>query len=237
MDFLVLFVLFVLFFISNVLIISYSHQLESVSIEKWGHRFRKYSHLVGGFVMLLFAVLSTIQLSWICFSIFVCFVIHEYFYVKQHIFSIYTTTLIFIGRLDRRYDPESSSPKPFYPTLWLLAGIAIIGLFGKFVAIAAILTFALGDGFSTIVGKRIGKHKLPYNKTKSIEGSIVFFLASFLGVFGIYILAGYWHWLPALVSALVGSVIESAIPSNFWLDDNFAVPVGVGVVLYFTKIL
>ncbi|HUX98085.1 MAG TPA: hypothetical protein VMV49_00905 [Candidatus Deferrimicrobium sp.] len=188
--------------------------------------------------MLLFCAISAIQLSWICFSIFLAFLIHEYFYVKKQIYSVFTKTLIFIGRLDRKQDTAAPpTAKPFYPTLWLVAGIAIIGLFGQMIAIAAIITFAFGDSFSTIIGERIGKHKLFYNKTKSVEGTIAFFIFTFLLILGFYFLGGYFYWLPALISALTGSLIESFIPSNYWLDDNFAVPVGVGLVLYLTRVV
>ena len=188
-------------------------------------------------MLIFFCVLSATQLSWICFSFLVAFLVHEYFYVRKNIYSIYTTSLIFIGRLDRRHAPESPmKPKVFYPSLWLLGAISIIGLFGQNVAIAALITFALGDSLSTIFGERIGKHKLPYNKTKSLEGTLIFFIITFVTIFSAFLLVGYFYWIPALVSALVGSISESVIPTNYWLDDNFVVPVGVGVVLYLTRV-
>ncbi|NVM56038.1 MAG: hypothetical protein HWN66_20235 [Candidatus Helarchaeota archaeon] len=237
MDLLGLIILFSLFFGVTVIIIGYSDRLERVYIEKWGQTFRKYSHLVGGFILIFFGILSVIQLSWICLSLFISFLIHEYFYVKKNISGIYTKTLIFVGRLDRRYNPESpGEPRPFYSSLWLLAAISLIGLFGQNVAIAAIITFALGDTLSTLVGERIGKHKLPYNKTKSVEGTLVFFGITFLGVFFAFIWSGHLYWLPALISASVGCISESLIPTNYWLDDNFVVPVSVGVVLYLTRV-
>lgn len=237
MNSLVFIILFTMFFIATVIVIIYSDRLETVSIEKWGKTFRKYSHLGGGLVMIFFCALSSIQLSWICFSIFICFLIHEYFFVIRNTASIYTKALIFIGRMDRKPNSDSSEkPKPFYPTLWVLAGISIIGLFGQSIALSAIIAFALGDSLSAIFGEQFGRHKLPYNKTKSFEGSLAFFIATFIGVFCVYFTIGIAAWIPALLSAGIGAVIESIIPTGFWLDDNFVVPVGVGLVLYFTQI-
>ncbi|MHA1266307.1 MAG: diacylglycerol/polyprenol kinase family protein [Candidatus Helarchaeota archaeon] len=233
----VLIILFTLFFVTTLIIELYSGYLTDVSIEKWGATFRKYSHLSGGIIMLFFVITSAVQLSWICLSILVAFLLHEFFYVKKQIFSIYTLSLIFIGRLDRKNASNSSpTPKPFYPTMWLLGSIAIMGLFGRDVTLAAIINFAFGDFLSTIIGERFGRHKLPYNKSKSLEGSLAFFGITFIGVF----LAFYWssfnYLLIAFISASVGTLIESAIPTNYWLDDNFAVPIGVGFVLYFSNL-
>lgn len=230
--------LFTLFFICTGIVIFYSDRLETVSIEKWGKIFRKYSHLVGGIVMIFFSIISPIQLSWICFSLFVSFSIHEYFYVRRNTSGIYTRTLIMIGRMDRKPNSEiSTRPKPFLPTLWILAAISIIGLFGEDITLSALIAFALGDSLSAILGEKFGRHKLFYNKTKSLEGSITFFVVTFIGVYCVFYLAGNIAWIPALIAASVGTLIESLIPTSYWLDDNFVVPVGVGVILYFTRML
>jgi dolichol kinase len=230
--------LFTMFFICTGVIIIYSDRLETVSIEKWGKFFRKYSHLAGGVVMIFFCIISPIQLSWICFSLFVAFAIHEYFYVRRNTSGIYTRTLIFIGRMDRKPNSETSAkPKPFLPTLWILAAISIIGLFGKNIALSALIAFALGDSLSAILGERFGRHKLIYNRTKSFEGSLIFFVVTFIGVYCVYYLVGSTAWIPALIAASVGTFVESLIPTSYWLDDNFVVPVGVGLILYFSQML
>ena len=139
--------------------------------------------------------------------------------------------------MDRKTNSEpSEKPTPFYPTLWVLAGISIIGFLGQNIALSAIIAFALGDSLSAIIGERFGRRKLPYNRTKSFLGSFAFFGATFLGVFCVYFPTATLAWVPALIAAGVGAIIESVIPTNFWLDDNFVVPVGVGLVLYFTQI-
>ncbi|MHA1357392.1 MAG: diacylglycerol/polyprenol kinase family protein [Candidatus Helarchaeota archaeon] len=227
----------ILFFLLTTIIFIFSDRLERVQVEKWGKKFRKFSHLIGGIVMIIFCIYSQIILSWISFSFFLLFLLHEIFYVIFKVPSVYTKTLIFIGRLERNRNSNPAAPKLFYPTLLVLGSIAIIGLFGKMIAIATVITFAFGDSLSALVGERIGTHKLPYNKTKSVEGSLVFFTASFVGVFLAYIVAGMVAWPAALISGVVGAGIESVIPTSFWLDDNAPVPVGVGLALYVASII
>ncbi|KAG8633808.1 hypothetical protein MANES_18G141200v8 [Manihot esculenta] len=48
------------------------------------------------------------------------------------------------------------------------------------IAIAAICNLCAGDGFADIVGRRFGSWKIPYNRDKSIAGSISMALAGFL---------------------------------------------------------
>jgi dolichol kinase len=227
----------IIFFLLTAIIIGFSDRLETVQVEKWGNKFRKFSHLFGGVVLITFCLYDVRVLSWFSLSFFILFLLHEIFYVKFKITGIYTKTLIFIGRLERNQNSHPDDPKLFYPTLLVLGAVAIIGLFGQMIAIATVITFAFGDSFSAIVGERLGKHKLPYNKTKSIEGTLAFFAASFLGVFIAYVVAGMVAWPFALISGVIGAGIESVIPTSFWLDDNAAVPVGVGVALYVASII
>ena len=49
------------------------------------------------------------------------------------------------------------------------------------VASAAIIILALGDSFSTLVGRRFGRHKIFYSSEKSIEGTIGGFVPAFVG--------------------------------------------------------
>lgn len=77
---------------------------------------------------------------------------------------------------------------------------------------AVIFVMAVGDSFSTLFGK-YGKHKLPYNKNKSFEGSAAFLLSSLPA----WIFVG-----PQIVPlALAGAVIESL---EIGIDDNLTIP-------------
>lgn len=78
---------------------------------------------------------------------------------------------------------------------------------------AAIFILAIGDGFSTIIG-RMGKIRLPHNRKKTLEGSVAFLLSS---------LPAYYFVGPVIVPvALLATVIES-ISSP--IDDNLTVPI------------
>ena len=82
---------------------------------------------------------------------------------------------------------------------------------------ACILILAIGDGVSTLVGKK-GRRKLPYNRSKTLEGTLAFFIGSlpsvlFIGITGVPL-------------AAIAAVVESL---DFRIDDNLTVPIACTV--------
>ncbi len=89
---------------------------------------------------------------------------------------------------------------------------------------AAIAIFALGDSAAAIFGRIVGRNTLPFNKGKTLEGSIIGFFSGFLGA------TLFVNPLNALVSAAVAMFVES-LPLP--LSDNLTVPLTAGAVLTF----
>ena len=119
---------------------------------------------------------------------------------------------------------RGGSPLPGYGSAWYAIGVLAAALFIKDVnqLSAAICLIALGDGFATIAGKG-GKFRLPYNKGKTLEGTLAFFLASLSS----------WIFIGplALPLAALGAIVESLpIP----IDDNLTIP--AIAILFFTFI-
>ena len=104
---------------------------------------------------------------------------------------------------------------------FLIGCLLAVGLYPAEVAAAAVLALATGDGLSTIIGRRYGRHKLPYNPSKSIEGTLAGFLAAWFSASLI---------LPpptAFFGALTVAIVE---PLDF-LNDNILVPLVGGFVM------
>jgi dolichol kinase len=98
-------------------------------------------------------------------------------------------------------------------------------LFGSDISVAsaAIIILALGDSFSTLVGKRYGRHKIFYSPLKSIEGTIGGFVPAFIGA-AIFVPAPV-----ALVGAFVGMAVETL---SIKIDDNIIIPVAAGLFMF-----
>lgn len=87
---------------------------------------------------------------------------------------------------------------------------------------AAILIFALGDSTASFFGKMFGRRTLPFNKVKTLEGSIIGFVFAFSAA------TVYVNPLIAVAGAAVAMLIESLpLPIN----DNLVLPLVTGALL------
>lgn len=84
----------------------------------------------------------------------------------------------------------------------------------------AIYILAFADGLSSLVGKTIGRIRLPFTQGKSLEGSITCFISSFLPAYLISGRAG-----ASLIIASISTLVEAA-PTKDW--DNILLPLAAG---------
>ncbi|KAK5846966.1 hypothetical protein PVK06_003267 [Gossypium arboreum] len=103
------------------------------------------------------------------------------------------------------------------------------------IGIAALCNLCAGDGLADVVGRRLGRKKLPYNRNKSVAGSVAMATAGFLSSVGNicnrymyyfsyfgYIQEGWGMILRFLVVSLASALVES-LPISTELDDNLTV--------------
>lgn len=86
------------------------------------------------------------------------------------------------------------------------------------IGIIALMLMCGGDGLADILGRRVVSSRLPWNKGKSVVGSLGMFIGGWLLavlVIGIYVLLGILpgpfgnYMLPITVIALLGMLVES----------------------------
>lgn len=127
----------------------------------------------------------------------------------------------FLRKLERKRVREKVPGKG---TLLASIGIFIPSIFfNKDIVIGSIFVLAIGDSVSNIVGREYGKTKIPYNKTKSLEGTLIGFLSSTVFV------SLYFPLYLAISASATGMLIESL---NQKIDDNLFIPIASAIVLY-----
>lgn len=110
--------------------------------------------------------------------------------------------------------------RPYFGAFMFFLAIGLVLLiFPLKAAILSIAIISVSDAVATVIGVHLGEHKIFYNKEKSVEGSISFFMASFL-IAMVLLSPG-----KALALALMTALVES-LPK---VNDNFSVPVSVGL--------
>jgi dolichol kinase len=129
-----------------------------------------------------------------------------------------------VGWFERTFEREGVR-FPGYGAFWYVVGSLIFVLFvhdaGRIAAM--LVALALGDSASTIIGIR-GGHPLFYNRQKTLEGSIAFFVLSLPVCLILGIESG-------LFFALLMAIVEG-LPLP--IDDNLMIP--VASMLFFAAI-
>ncbi len=107
------------------------------------------------------------------------------------------------------------------PVTLALGVAASLVLFSYEVATVTILIVAFSDSVAALVGRAWGTMRIPYNTSKSVQGSVAAFVVAYAcAVF-------YFPVHVAVVAAIVSTLIES-LPIG---DDNVTVPIGTGLIL------
>ena len=110
----------------------------------------------------------------------------------------------------------------FAPAKLSLGIVITLLLFPKIIAYVVIMILAFSDSIATMAGRYYGRYRIPYNRMKSVEGSLAFFVSAFVcSIFFIPLKA-------ALLAAFVSCIIES-LPLRF---DNLTIPLGTGLILW-----
>lgn len=92
------------------------------------------------------------------------------------------------------------------------------------IAFAAIAILAAGDGVAGVIGRRYGKHRFPFNRNKSWEGTLSGFAAASLSGF-------YFAGAIAIAGSIFG-MLAGAVNKH----DNIAVPYAALVAMYIVAI-
>ena len=131
-----------------------------------------------------------------------------------------------LGKIMRQNERESTSFSG--ATHLLMASVLTIAFFEKEIAIFALTILMISDSCAALIGRRFGRIKII---GKTIEGSLSFFLSALIIY---YYFINYWafelHLKSSLIAILIGAITE-LFAKKLHLDDNFAIPIAIGLVL------
>ena len=110
------------------------------------------------------------------------------------------------------------------------------GLFEeKYLVLAAVYAWGIGDGLAALIGKHFGKHKIKWKLAdgkKSIEGSLTMFLCSLVSVFTVLLIRGgsgmTMCFVIAFLAAVVCTVAELCAKNGL---DTVICPVSAMIVI------
>tara|TARA_B100000925_G_scaffold229230_1_gene177734 strand:+ start:4083 stop:4949 length:867 start_codon:yes stop_codon:yes gene_type:complete len=152
------------------------------------------------------------------------------FYVLEQLRINYPNA-IYLKQLNQYFLRAEEQLKESAAIPYLMALLLTIISFPKSIALVAIFTLATADPLSAIIGIRFGKRRLV--KEKSIEGSLAFFVASFVVTFSIlFAIPGNQLWSVLAVTFLSSTFITAFEMIPIKLDDNLTIPLMKAIILW-----
>lgn len=177
--------------------------------------FRKSIHVLG----LFWIPFAAADKTWAILILIIAMLL----YTATHFLGLQGLRLPLISTLiekaGRKNNPRDFDAGP----LTLASGITLSLLFFPLsIAAIGITQVALADALAGTLGY-CGKHPLPYSKTKTFEGSFVFFVSALA-------MALIWlSWKEAVILALAGTILETLPLPHI---DNLTVPLGVNLLAF-----
>lgn len=176
---------------------------------------------ISGFLVALVTMLLTLDHFWVSFVIFMvtlAYIISEFSRMLGVNIPL-VSTITWNAALQPEIHEFVTAP------IFFAFGIMLsLLLFPPTIGYAAIAVFTFGDGFATIFGKTLGRHVIPYNKGKKIEGTIFGFIFALLGALF------FVNPLKALLGAAIAMIVET-LPTPF--NDNMTIPLAAGLAMLF----
>jgi dolichol kinase len=114
-------------------------------------------------------------------------------------------------------------------TYVLISALICVLVFPELITITAFSILIVSDSSSAIFGRAFGKHKF---FDKSLEGTLAFIASAWLVIL-IVPKAGPMNveYIIGAIAAIIGGIAEAASVS-LHLDDNFSIPVSIGLTMW-----
>ncbi len=134
----------------------------------------------------------------------------------------------YFGFMLRKHEIDSNKKNLNGATYVFLSAVIVVLIFPKVIVISAFSVLIISDISAALIGRKFGKHKF---LAKSLEGTTAFFISACLVVLVTPKVTGKpIEYLIGFISVAVGSIAENI--SYGWADDNFAIPVSIGIVMW-----
>ncbi len=136
------------------------------------------------------------------------------------------------GWLLRRHEQDGNNKKLNGATNILLSAILCVIIFPKIITVNAFAILIISDSTAALVGRRFGKRRF---LKKSLEGAVAFFVSALVVISIAPKVEGLpVEYLITAIAALFGALVESGFDK---VDDNIAIPVSIGGVMWLLYIL
>jgi len=178
---------------------------------------RKLIHLSGIIIILLSLSLETKYVFGFMLFLTLMFFVSEILRIRK----IHLPVIHEITNFCKKREEKGFLIEVFFFSL----SITLLLLLPSKMFLIGSLPLIIGDSFAGIVGYTFGKHKLSYNKNKTIEGSLAFFASTFIA----YLI--FFDLKTSLILSVFSTLLESLLKKY----ENLLLP--FSVVIFYSLII
>ncbi len=191
--------------------------------------FRKILHfiLLGAYIPLI----TAFDTWWIASGFSLLFII-----VLYPLLTLAEKLPAFASFINQRRSGEIRNSMILALSVMALSTFVCWGIFGdRYLVLACVYAWGVGDAFAALIGKRFGKHKIKLkfaDRKKSVEGSLAMLVTSAAAVWIVLLLRGgigtFECFIIALAAAAVSMFVELCTKDGY---DTFTCPAAAMAVI------
>ncbi|MCK4847580.1 MAG: phosphatidate cytidylyltransferase [Candidatus Heimdallarchaeota archaeon] len=196
---------------------------------------RKAVHLSVLIIPFAFHVLQ-IELWFIQLSLFgvLCF------FIPMEIYRLKINPSTWLNFITRESEKEYPANYILTTLIWLIVLLGVGYFYSIIIAELALVATVLGDSAAALIGRGIGKHRLPNTQGKTIEGYIGGLVFTFtFGFIFLFIIGvqGYELFIVPILPAIAVAIFDFFEDLPFWAADNLFHPLITLILGYILTLL
>jgi dolichol kinase len=193
---------------------------------------RKAVHLTVLIIPFSYHVLK-IELWFIQLSLFgvLCF------FIPMELYRLKVNPKTWLNLITR--EAEKDEVANYIPStlIWLVVMLGVYWFYPMEVAELALVATVLGDSAAALIGKGLGKHRLPLTKKKTIEGYLGGVVFTYIFGFTFLYIIGMPSLLLPFLPTLAIAIFDFFEDLTFWASDNLFHPLITLISAYILIIL
>ncbi|MFX0149333.1 MAG: diacylglycerol/polyprenol kinase family protein [Candidatus Hodarchaeota archaeon] len=162
------------------------------------------------------------------------------FFIPLEVYRLKINPSTWINYITRQSEKNEPANYILTATVWLIALLGVDFLYSMEIAEMAIIATHLGDSIAALLGRGIGRKRLPFTKKKTIEGYLAGIFGTYIVGFLFLLIIGVPSFILPILPTIVIAIFDFFEDLPFWAADNLFHPMLTlifAIILDFLKIL
>jgi len=147
------------------------------------------------------------------------------FFIPLEIYRLKINPSTWINYITRQSEKKEPANYILTTTVWLFVLLGVDFLYSMEIAELAIIATHLGDSMAALVGRGIGRKRLPFTKQKTVEGYLSGIFGTYFIGFSLLLVVGVPSFFLPILPTIVLAIFDFFEDLPFWAADNLFHPI------------